>query len=219
MEAYENIITRKSTRAFKSQPITKEVMQKIIEAASNSPSYTNTQPWNMMIVTGNKKDELGQILLNLSKENTLTSPDIPLPVGWPPQMEERSREHGARRLEMLGIERNDVQGREKINLMNLEFYGAPYVIFLFMDKSLGDWSLFDMGLFTQNLILSAHSLGVDSCIQAFVTKYACDIKKFLNVSQDQKLVICISMGYSDKKAKINKYRSIKKSFNEFVWWC
>jgi nitroreductase len=114
-------------------------------------------------------------------------------------MDERSREHGARRLATLGLARDDAEGREKLRLMNFEFYGAPCALFLFMDGSLGEWSIFDMGLCAQTLILAAHSLGVESCLQASVTNYAPEIKKF-PVPQTKKLVICISLGYPDEKA-------------------
>jgi nitroreductase len=77
--------------------------------------------------------------------------------------------------------------------MNFEFYGAPCAVFLFIDGSLGEWSIYDMGLFTQNLILAAHSLGVGSCLQASVTNYALEIKKFLDIAEGKKLVICISI--------------------------
>ena len=70
----------------------------------------------------------------------------------------------------IGIERSYREERQKLNLMNFELYGAPCVGFLFMEESLGQWCVFDMGLFTQNLILAAHSSGVGSCIQASVTK-------------------------------------------------
>jgi nitroreductase len=218
MESYESIKTRQSVRAFQSNPITKEVMEKIVDAARNSPSYTNTQPWEMVVVSGDKKNELSRELLKLVKVNAPTSPDIPLPTSWPPQMEKRTREHGTRRLNTLGIERNDEEGREKLNLMNFKFYGAPCAVFLFMDGSLGKWSFFDMGLFTQNLILAAHSLGVGSCIQASVTKYASEIKRFFNIRKEQKLVAGISMGYPDQKAKINTYHSLKKEPDEFMNW-
>jgi len=218
MEIMEGIKTRQSTRAFKPNPITRDVMEKILQAASNSPSYTNTQPWEVVVVSGKKKNELGLKLLELARAKAPTSPDLPMPKGWPPALEERSQQHGARRLSTLGVARDDEEGREKLRLMNFEFYGAPYAVFLFIDRSLGDWSIFDMGLFAQNLILAAHSLGVESCLQASVTNYALEIKKFLGIAESKKLVICISLGYPDEKAKLNTYRSLKQKPDEFTRW-
>jgi len=218
MEILEGIKTRQSIRAFRSNPITRDVMKKILQAVNNSPSYTNTQPWEVVVVSGEKKNELSRRLLKLARAKAPTSPDLPIPKGWPPTLEERSREHGARRLSTLGMAREDEEGREKLRLMNFEFYGAPCAVFLFIDGSLGEWSIFDMGLFAQNLILAAHSLGVESCLQASVTNYALEIKKFLGIAESKKLVICISMGYRDEKAKLNTYRSLKQKPDEFTRW-
>jgi nitroreductase len=102
--------------------------------------------------------------------------------------------------------------------MNFEFYGAPCAVLLFIDGSLGEWSIFDMGLFAQNLILAAHSLGVESCLQASVTHYAREIKEFFDIAESKKLVICISLGYPDEKAKLNTYHSLKQKPNEFTRW-
>jgi len=218
MEILDGIKTRQSIRAFKPNPITRDMMQKILQAVSNSPSYTNTQPWEVAVVSGKKKDELGRKLLQLARTKAPTSRDLPMPKGWPPALEERFREHGARRLSTLGVARDDEEGREKLRLMNYEFYGASCAVFLFIDGSLGEWSIFDMGLFAQSLILAAHSLGVGSCLQASVTDYALEIKKFLGIAENKKLVICISLGYPDEKAKLNTYRSLKQKPDEFTRW-
>jgi nitroreductase len=216
METLKAIKTRKSIRSFKPDPIPSEVMNKILQAASASPSYTNTQPWEVVVVSGKKKNELAKKLLNLAKKKALACPDLPIPKDWPAAMDERAREHGARRLSTLGLSRDDGEGREKLRLMNFEFYGAPCAVLLFMDGSLDGWSIFDMGLFTQNLILAAHSLGVESCIQASVTNYAREIKKSLGVAESKKLVICISMGYMDENAVLNTYSSIKQKPDAFT---
>jgi nitroreductase len=218
MEILEGIKTRKSIRAFKPDLIARNKLNEILQAVSNSPSYTNTQPWEVVVVSGKKKDELGRELLKLARAKAPTKPDLPIPKDWPPAPGERAKEHGARRLSTLGVARDDEEGREKLRLMNFEFYGAPCAVFLFMDGSLGEWSIFDMGLFAQNLILAAHSLGVESCLQASVTNYAPEIKKFLGITENKKLVICISLGYPDEKAKLNTYRSLKQKPDEFTRW-
>lgn len=218
MEVIEGIKTRKSIRAFKPDPIPKDVMKKILEAVSNSPSFTNTQPWEVLVVSGQKKDELSQIMLELLRMKAPTHNDLAKPKEWPPALEKRASEHGARRLSTLGVARDDKEGRERLSRMNFEFYGAPCAVLLFMDGSLGEWSIFDMGLFAQNLILAAHSFGVESCLQASVTDYAQEIKKFLGIAESKKLVICVSMGYPDEKAKLNTYCSIKQKPDEFTKW-
>jgi nitroreductase len=218
METLECIKTRKSFRAFKPTPVTKDVLGKILQAASDSPSFTNTQPWEAFVISGKKKDELVRRLLELAKTNAPMKPDFPMPKSFPPAMEERSRVHGARRLETLGVARDDAVEREKLRLMNFEFYGAPCAVFVFIDGSVGEWSVFDIGLFSQTLMLAAHSLGVESCLQASVTNYAPEVKTFLGIAESKKMVISIVLGYPDEKAKLNTYRALKQKPEEFTKW-
>ena len=219
MELLEGIKTRCSTRGFKPDPVPRDVLGNILEAVSNTPSYTNTQPWEVVVVSGKKKDELSKVIFELAKAKAPTNPDLPMPKDWPAGHQARSGEHGARRLAALGVARDDEAGRENLRLMNFEFYGAPCAVFLFIDGMLGEWSIFDAGLFAQNLILAAHSLGVESVLQASVTNYAPEIKKFLGVPESKKLVICIPLGYPDEGAKLNTYRSLKQKPEEFTRWC
>ncbi len=218
MEAMENIKSRQSYRAFKPDPIPRAVMEEVIEAARNSPTYMSTQPWEIAVVSGSKKEELAGKLLELARSQAPTRPDVPAPPPWPPELDQRKHDHGARRLKTLGIEREDKEGRETLRLMNYEFYGAPCAVFLYMEGSLGEWSIFDMGLFTQTLLLAAHAKGIGSVIQGAVTDYAPEIKDFLGIEKDKKLLVCISMGYPAPDALINSYRSIKKKPEEFVSW-
>ena len=62
MELLQGIETRMSTRAFKSTPIPRATIEKILRAASKSPSYANTQPWEVVVVSGKKRDELSKVI-------------------------------------------------------------------------------------------------------------------------------------------------------------
>lgn len=218
IELLEGVETRKSFRAFKSTPIPKEIMERILNAAGKSPSYTNTQPWEVAVVSGEKKDELSKTIFELARAKATTNSDIPHPQAWPPEMEQRSREHGARRLATIGVARDDEVGRENLRLSNFEFYDAPCVLFLFMDGTLTSWSIYDMGLFSQSLILAAHSFGVESCLQASITNYPDAVRDFLGLPATKKLVIGISMGYPDPEARINTYQSTRVRLDDFVRW-
>ncbi len=215
MELLEGIATRRSFRAFKSTPIPRETMDKIMEAAGRSPSYTNTQPWEVAIVSGKKKEELSKILLEIAESNAPENPDLPFPKDWPPELGIRAREHGARRFKALGIERENAQQRKELRLMNFRFYGAPCALFLFIDRTLTPWSIFDMGLFAQSLCLAAHSLGMGSCLQGALASYPDAVRDFLGIPKTKLLLIGISIGYPDMEAPINTYHSTRVSPKDF----
>ncbi len=218
MDLLEGIKTRKSFRAFKATPVPEEIIRSVLEAASRSPSFTNTQPWEVAVVSGKKRDELSRILYGLADSDTHTNADLPFPKVWPPEIEKRSREHGARRMKALGVPREDEQARKGLRMMNYEFYGAPCVLFLFLDRALTSWSIFDMGLFAQTLIMAAHSFGLGSCLQAALTQYPDAVREFLSLPQTKLLMLGISVGYPDFDAKINSYQSTRAGINEFTHW-
>jgi len=218
MELLEGIETRRSFRAFKSTPVPKELLERILKAAGKSPSYTNTQPWEVAVVSGEKKEELSKILGGLAKSDATPNPDIPTPRNWPPELERRAKEHGMKRFQAIGIERADVRQRNELRLLNFEFYGAPCALFLFMDSTLSSWSIFDMGLFAQSIILAAHSFGVGSCLQASVANYPDAVREFLGIPETKQLVLGISIGYPNHEAGINTYQSERVSPDDFAQW-
>jgi nitroreductase len=50
MDVYEAIKGRRSVRAFKSDDVPPEIVEKLIDAAVQAPSAGNTQPWEFIIV-------------------------------------------------------------------------------------------------------------------------------------------------------------------------
>jgi nitroreductase len=51
MEAYEAILTRRSIRAYTDQPVSDEMIEKLLLAAMSAPSAGNGQPWQFVVIT------------------------------------------------------------------------------------------------------------------------------------------------------------------------
>jgi nitroreductase len=218
MDAIECIKSRMSIRKFKKDPVPKETLIELIEIAKWSPSYKNSQPWEAVIVSGQKKDELSKILIELLEEGEKPWPDIPEPVSWPEKVLNRINEHLKRRSEFFGIDLTDPEMLKRAKIANFRFYGAPHGIFLFQDKDLPLWSLFDIGLFSQNLMLAAHAKGLGTVPQAFLIDYSKEIKSFLSIPDTKRLVLGISIGYPDLEDRANSYRSKRIAVDEICRW-
>ena len=52
MNVTETILTRKSIRAFKPDPIPQKVLKEVLETALRAPSWANTQPSPLLVLTG-----------------------------------------------------------------------------------------------------------------------------------------------------------------------
>lgn len=218
MELLEGIETRRSCRAFKSTPVPREVLEKILAVASRSPSTSNTQPWEVAVVSGEKKEALRRILHEMAESGVRPNPDLPLPRAWPPELDGRAKENYAKRYEALGMEPENKQQRKEVRLLNFDFYGAPSVLFIFMDSALAPWSIFDLGLFAQSLVLAAHSFGLGSCLQASIANYPDAVRESLGILKTKLLVLGISIGYPDLQAPINAYQSRRIRPKDFVRW-
>ena len=68
METIEVINKRRSVRHFKDKPIPEDILRQILKAGCYAPSAHNSQPWEFIVLKGDKKDELGDVFLNISKE-------------------------------------------------------------------------------------------------------------------------------------------------------
>ena len=218
MDAIDCIRTRKSIRGFKPQPVAREILNEILETAVWSPSYKNSQPWEVIILSGRKKDELSNMLIGLYEKGTPPCPDIPEPRVWPEAENARIADLYRRRTEASGINLDDPEVLKKAKIANFRFYKAPHAVYLFQDASLTPWSLFDLGLFAQSLMLSAHARGIGTVPQAFATDYAQDIKRFLNVPETKRLVLGISIGYPDPASPVNVFRTTRVDIAEIVRW-
>ena len=54
MEALEAILTRRSIRHYTKEPISQEMIQKLLEAGMSAPSACDFQPWQLVVINERK---------------------------------------------------------------------------------------------------------------------------------------------------------------------
>ncbi|MFC2035061.1 nitroreductase family protein [Chloroflexota bacterium] len=57
MNCIEKVLTRRSIRMFKNEPITDIVLQNILEAGRHAPTATNSQPWHFVVARDQRAKE------------------------------------------------------------------------------------------------------------------------------------------------------------------
>lgn len=216
MDAIDCIRGRMSIRSFKSEAVPRELLQEVVSVAQQSPSYKNSQPWEVLILSGAIKEALSKMMLDLYEQGEEPAPDLPTPRSWPAAEEARIAHLYRTRTEATGIDLNDPEIVRKSKKANFRFYNAPHAIYLFQDASLTAWSLFDLGLFAQSLMLAAHARGIGTVPQAFATDYARQIKSFLFIAETKRLVIGLSVGYPDEGSPANKLRTDRAATEEIL---
>src|SRR5215813_3038619 len=58
MDVYEAVTSRRAVRGFTDEPVSREVLERVLSAAAWSPSGSNLQPWNSYVLTGTLLAEL-----------------------------------------------------------------------------------------------------------------------------------------------------------------
>jgi len=78
VEFYEVIKNRHSVRVFKNESIPQEVLFRILEAFRSAPSWANTQPWELVLVSDLETKQ--QLHMTLSSHNPAKSAVLDAPI-------------------------------------------------------------------------------------------------------------------------------------------
>jgi nitroreductase len=225
MDILEAINQRKSIRAFKPDPVPKEILREIMELALRAPSWEDTQPWEFSVATGKKLEEIRQAFVEKAATATADNPDIPRPRGFPQPYDTRRRALGRKVFELKGISREDREKRKSWGLQGLRSFEAPCVIYICIDRAVyqqGDtvniWPLFDCGLVADNIMLLAtnHGLGTVAQIQAVL--YPDVLREVLGIPASKLIVLGIAVGYPDWDDTVNQLHSEREPLDNVSTW-
>lgn len=217
MDCIEALKTRYTARVFRSDPVPVDLLHQIFEAANQAPSWANTQPWEVFVISGEGLERLRKAYLDHFDRGIPPRFDIPKPEKWPPELLNRIGQLIDQRMKHLNLPLNE-QTRRKLARMNYMFFGAPVVAFLCMDRTLGPWSMFDLGAYALSIMVAARTLGIDSAIAVNFAAYPELIRKEISIPEDLSIVIGIALGYAISTDPNNTFRSPRRSLNEVVHW-
>lgn len=176
------IYERRAIRKFKDKHVNKDDIEQLLEAARMAPSAINRQPWKFYILT--KKEEIQ----NYSKEITKAAKKGILKTGL-------------KEIVNLLIHPSNFHLKDGLNFFKAEdpiFHGAPVVIFITSPKN-NEWATLDIGMCSQNIMLAAKSLGLDSCpvgLAKFVEQSS--VYSQLNIPKSEHVNLAIIIGYGDE---------------------
>lgn len=217
MDLIEAIKARRSIRAFKPDPVPREVLHQLIEVARWSPSWENIQPWELTVVGGAKMQELRRALEAVADEEP--APEIPWPHFDEPYLSRR-RSLGYRIVfDILKIAREDREGRRRWRIYGLGFFGAPNAIIITVDRSLNEWSIFDAGMMAQTLMLAAQHFGLGTVPQAAPIMYPRVVRDITGIPDAKLLVVALAIGYPDWDNPLNGFEREREPVDGFTRWC
>ena len=123
------ITSRRSIRAFLPTPVPRETIEAILEVAARAPSGTNTQPWNVYVLTGEAKLALSRKIRaaydDAAERATHTEEYAYYPTEWKSPYIDRRRKIGWDLYGLLNIGRADKERMHAQHGRNYEFFDAP----------------------------------------------------------------------------------------------
>lgn len=172
MSELDFIYSRRSIRRFTDQPLADDLLKKLLESIRWSPSWANTQCWEIIVVT--RPDLKDRLKDTLTKSNPAT----------------------------LAIQNAPVVLAMCAGLKKAGFYKGEAL------TKFDDWFMYDVGLATQNLVSTAHLLGLGSVIVGGMDQDKAG--EILAVPDDYELVCLVPIGYPDHEPSPPPRREVKE---------
>ncbi|PZA13379.1 nitroreductase [Rhodopseudomonas palustris] len=205
---------RYSCRAFKADPVPREVIERILAAAQKTASWCNSQPWQVVITSGEATAKFREVIYPAAAGGAPMSGDFEFPREYRGVYLDRRRESGFQLYNAVGISRGDKAAAAQQALQNFNFFGAPHVAIITTDEALGVYGAVDCGGYVTSFLLAAQALGIATVPQAALAFHAGVVRKHFGLSDDRRVVCGISFGYADPEHKANSYRTNRAALGE-----
>ena len=168
---FDVIQTQRAIRHFSTEPVSDEIVNKILEAAIRAPSGGNSQPWYFLVVRDREtKRRLGEWYVR----------------AWRALLADMSEEQAASESYRSGGD------------LGYQMENVPVVIMVCVrlpDRDLSVTSGSSIYPAIQNLMLAARALGLGTVLTTIHTRYENEVKDFLNIPDDVSTAALIPLGY------------------------
>jgi len=214
------ITSRRSIRAYTPQAVAREDILQILQVAGRAPSGTNTQPWKVYVLEGERKQALSSAILAIHNDpeqaKLHTEEYAYYPREWVSPYIDRRRKVGWDLYALLGLTRDNKAGMAAQHGRNYEFFGAPVGLIFTIDRIMEQGSWLDYGMFLQSIMVAARGRGLDTCPQAAFTQYHRVIGSVLNIPENETVVCGMALGYADTTKIENSLITERMRVEEFV---
>ena len=207
MSFLEVVKSRHSVRKFKSDPVSDDLIKSILETATASPSWCNSQPWKVIVATGETLNTIRSEFIRLRAAETDLDMDIPSL-----HRTDLSKESAQCMGQFFSLD--DLKNPDFIN-NQMPFFDAPAVIYFTVPKTHSEYSVLDIGGFYMTVMLAAKAKGLDTIPAAATVNFCGVLHRVLSVPQEESFLIGIALGYAADD-KINAFVPPKMKVDDFV---
>jgi nitroreductase len=217
MHIDEALTNRRSARAFRPDPVPREVLEDILRIAARAPSGTNIQPWKIHVVAGEVRAQLErEVLAHRETDPPDGTSEFPRMGKRKEPYTSRMRKLGKEMYTLIGIPKGDQDANWRQWGRNYQFFDAPVGLIFTIDKDLDRMSYVDVGMFAMAIMLAAKARGLDTCAQGAWNNYWTVTRRVLNVPEDEYIIFGISLGYADEAHPVNTLIADREPLEAFA---
>lgn len=208
---------RFSCRGYLPDPVPRGTVDAMLALAQRTPSWCNSQPWQIAI-TGAAATQRLRDALQQPEATEDTSHDIAPPQAYEGRFRDRRRECGYQLYGSVGIAHGDRATSAAQAAENFRFFGAPHFALVTTEAVLGTYGVLDCGAYVNNFMLAARSFGVASIAQGALAARSKFLRRWFALPPER-LVLCgISFGYEDAAHPANGFRTTRAPLAEVARW-
>ena len=211
MTVKEALNKRFSCRVFLDIPMKKDVLDEIFSDAFRTPSWANSQPWDVYVAGREQMKKIVEGMQDCRKNRVHTSLDLPFNGAWTESIRARMDQF------FEDVYDNEEKGNLDFTIQNRNLFYAPCTIFLCMDKKLPSWSYYDLGALSQSIMLAATEHGLATIPAAVFVGYPDLIRRVMGIPDEKAVIIGIGIGYPDTNVRVNHFKSSRKPISEVVY--
>jgi hypothetical protein len=206
MNVSEAIKQRRSVRAYQDKPVDPELIKKIFHQAQHSPSNCNTQPWHVVVVSGEARNAIEKAMVaDIMAGKAPTPHFIPGDQNLKDEYRKRQIACAISLYDSQNIKYEEKEKRQQLMLRNWQFFGAPHAAFFSMPKTMSEINAVDMGIYLQTIMLLMTEHGLASCPQGALAMYTDAVWEMANIPENHAIMFGLSFGYADTDATINNF--------------
>ncbi|HEX4216439.1 MAG TPA: nitroreductase [Candidatus Dormibacteraeota bacterium] len=201
MDIYDAVESRRAVRGFTDLPVPREALERVLTAASRTPSGGNVQPWNSYVLTGEALAELKRrTTARLAAGDRGDEPEFAIyPENLKSPYRERRFAAGEQRYAALGIRRHDTGARERHVAGNWDCFGAPAALLCYIDRDMEPAQWADVGMYLQTVMLLLRGEGLHSCPQKAWSVYHRTVAEMVAAPAELVLFCGMSIGFEDPR--------------------
>lgn len=205
---------RHSVRKFTNQPVDINLVKKIVGLAQRTPSWVNSQPWQVYCATGSVLTKIKAAYQKNDRKGVPGASDLSVMnrEEWAKQPQANMKQW---RHEIVHHFANFDAAHLAMTEASKTLYNSPVILFITIPKASPDWAIFDAGAFAQTLMLAATAKGLGSIVTYNSVRFPNVLRDVLAIPQDERIIAGISIGYPADEP-LNHFRSKREPLNNVL---